>query len=432
MNKKVRLLIPVLLIVSIMLSSCGRNAPIISKPQSITLSFIYAGGDPITNQVTGEMIDAFNNSQHEVTINATASTSEPSTYEDFLKMRLALGEFPDFVEMRDTQTYVDAGKLAPLPKEIIDLLDDPPLVNGSVYTAPLWTSSPLGIIYNKDIFAKAGILEEPQTWEQFLTDCQRIKELGISPIVVGGKDLWHMAMWQGFFLGNYLYADNQNWNADRKAGKVHFTDKNVVDAMKDMTELWTKGYVDKAWLKTPDSQVVSILVSGKAAMLYEGTWMFSAIKQANPQFKLGFFAPRDRQGRVITIGKSFPQGYALSAKAGMDPDKVAAFVSFMKFFYSKAHYTNFLKISNGVATTKEKITYDAPEEMQKVLKITKDPSTINVLQMHNYWGENSIPSEFRDWLWRLTQQWLSSGTPNIEEAMKQADEQFDKQAQKTP
>ncbi|MGG1555364.1 ABC transporter substrate-binding protein [Paenibacillus ferrarius] len=390
----------------------------------VTLEFIYAGGDSTTNQAIGETVDKFNGSQSRIKINATPATGL-STYDEYLKKKAAVGEFPDFLDMRDTQTYADAGKIVPLPQSVVDLLSDPAKVNGQVYTAPLVVSSPLGIIYNKKLFADAGITDEPRTWDEFLAICQKIKEIGVSPLVVGGKDLWHMGFWQSFFMNSYMFADNLDWNKDRKAGKVHFSDGNVVSAMKDMTELWTHGYVEKGWLTTPDYQVASVLVSGKAAMLYEGSWMFNTIKQADPDFQFGFFVPRDRKGRVITVGKAAPQGIALTVKGASDAAKVAAFTEFMAFFYRNDVYSHYLKITNGIPGTKQLQSYDAPEETQKVIQIMNDPLTIKTQYMHAFGGDNQVPTEFRDWLWKLTEQWLSTGNPSVEEAMKMADEEFD-------
>jgi raffinose/stachyose/melibiose transport system substrate-binding protein len=408
---------------------CGCSSLSSPKPElepaytKLTLNFLYAGGDSATNQAIGETVDRFNKAQNRIQVVGTPG-SGLATYDELLKTKLAVGEFPDFLDMRDTQTYADAGKIVPLPQEVVGLLNDPALVNDQVYTAPLVVSSPLGIIYNKDLFARLGIDKEPVNWDEFLDICRTIKASGISPLVVGGKDLWHIGFWQSFFMSNELFADNPNWNRDLKAGRVHFTDANVIRAMKDMTELWTRGYVNSSWFSTGDAQVASFLALGKAAMLYEGSWMFNTIKQANPEMHIGFFALRDRNGRLNIVGKPTPQGIALTAKAAADPEKLAAFTEFMKFFYRPDIYAAYLKTSSGIPATKTNVSYDAPEEMQRVLAVYRDPQAVKTTYMHAYTGDNQIPTEFRDWLWKLIEQWLSTGTPSVEEAMKLADDQF--------
>lgn len=398
---------------------------VIGGEQRIILDFVYAGGDSSTNLALGEVIGKFNASQKRIKVVGTPATGL-ITYDEYLKTKAAVGEFPDMLDMRDTQTYADAGRIVPLPEVVADLLDNPAAVNGKVYTAPLVVSSPLGILYNKSLFAQAGITEEPATWADFLGICRRLKEMGVTPLAVGGKDLWHMGFWQSFFMGNEVYADHPDWNRDRKAGKVHFSDDNVVRAMEDMTELWTGGYVNKDWLAAPDSQMASLLTSGKAAMLYEGSWMFNTVLETDPSFPLGFFAPRDREGRLVTVGKPAAQGISLTAKAAGSPEKVEAFTEFMTFFYRKDIYADYLRVTNGISGIKEPVAYDAPEATVKLMSILRDPQAVNVHYMHAYGGENRITTEFRDWLWRLMQQWLSTGSPDVKEAMRQADREFDR------
>ncbi|KAI7246909.1 hypothetical protein KC345_g12018, partial [Hortaea werneckii] len=58
------------------------------------------------------------------------SETSSSAYLDWLKVKDAVGEFPDLVEMRDTEAFADAEKIVPLPEELVALFDNPPQVNG--------------------------------------------------------------------------------------------------------------------------------------------------------------------------------------------------------------------------------------------------------------------------------------------------------------
>ncbi|MDG0813874.1 extracellular solute-binding protein [Cohnella rhizosphaerae] len=70
-------------------------------------------------------------------------------YLDWLKTKEAVGEFPDLIEMRDTQLFAEAGKIAELPQEWLDLIAAPPALNDKHYTAPIAGTVPQGIIYSK-------------------------------------------------------------------------------------------------------------------------------------------------------------------------------------------------------------------------------------------------------------------------------------------
>ena len=40
-----------------------------------------------------------------------------------------------------------------------------------------------GVFYDKDAFAKAGIMADPTTWAEFLDACQKLKDSGVAPLV---------------------------------------------------------------------------------------------------------------------------------------------------------------------------------------------------------------------------------------------------------
>ncbi len=418
-----------LMLACMLLAGCaGRGGQISQQERTVApvvLDFIYASGDTLSNRTMEEVVSGFNESQNRSRINAIPSAAGSATYEEYLKRKVAVDEFPDFLDMRDPEAFVEAGKLAPIPEDLVELVADPVSLNGVVYTLPMSDTFPLGIIYNKRIFAEAGIEREPRTWEEFLQACERIKSLGIPPIVVAGKDLWHMGFWQSFFMGSYLYADNPDWNRDRISGLVHFTDHNMMQAMNDMTELWTKGYVNPGWRDTSDSELPSIMSSGKAAMLYHGSWMYSTIKKVKPDSELGYFVPANRQGARVSTSQPMLIGFALSSEAGKSPEKVAAFSEFIRYFYSKEVYSNYLKTNLMLPVTKEKIVYEVPEALRQAFDFKDDPQSIIVRSLHHYWGENKVPTSFRDWLWRLTQQWLAADEPDLQAAMEEADAAFD-------
>ena len=50
-----------------------------------------------------------------------------------------------------------------------------------------------GVYYRKDLLEKAGITEEPKTWDDLLAACDKLKEAGITPFTIGTKFLWTAA-----------------------------------------------------------------------------------------------------------------------------------------------------------------------------------------------------------------------------------------------
>ncbi|RIX52349.1 carbohydrate ABC transporter substrate-binding protein [Paenibacillus nanensis] len=433
-------LVSFIMAVSLVLTACGgsnnntgeggnspSNAPSNSggegdKQDPVTISIAYATGDPATKQAIETTIDAFTEANPHITIKNISETTSDS-YLDWLKTKDAVGEFPDLVEMRDTKVFADAGKLAELPAELHDLFTYLPEYEGKFYNAPLTGNAPNGIIYSKKAYADAGVTELPKTYDEFLAVQEKLAATGISPIVVGGKDLFHMGFWVNYFLINNVYKDDPDWNSKRTAKTASFTDPQVVQAITDYKELFTK-YVDKGWLSTGDNQTASMLVTGKAAQLYSGPWMFGQIAEADPSFEFGFYALPNRDGSVIINGLPTLAGWSLSAEAAKDPAKVEAAKAFIQFFFDPAQYSPYLATVNGIPTTKAEVTYETSEQMQEVLKLMADSSVPKSMMINQWFGENAIPPQFRNWFYKLLQD-LIVNDGDVTEYMKQSDAEYD-------
>lgn len=403
--------------------SAGAAGASTAPKKQVSFTIAYAPGDPSNKQGMADSIAAFTKANPNIKV-VDISNNSSASYLEFLKTKDAVGEFPDLVEMRDTQLYADAGKLAELPAELKELFKTTPQINGKFYTAPIVGAPPHGIIYNKKMYRDAGITQEPKTYAEFLDVCEKLKAKSIAPLVVGGKDVWHM----GFLINKYLIDDvfikNAHWNGQRNKGQVSWTDAGPTKAMKDFSALFEKGYVEKGYLSTADNQTTSMLVTSKAAMLYSGPWMFKQILEADPSFELGFYAlPSVTDGKINLATAPNQQGWAMSANAVKDAEKLAAMTQFVKFFFTKEPYSHFLELQGGIPTTKENITYKAIEPMQTVLKLVSDPNTGSSMQMNGFWGEDMMPPSFRNWFYKLAQDWLN-GKMTVEEAMKKADEQW--------
>lgn len=399
----------------------GSAAPA-EKPKEVSFTIGYATGDPATKQAIGDTISAFMQAYPHIKIK-DVSEGTTSSYLDWVKTKDAVGEFPDLIEMRDTQIFAEAGKIVELPEDLHGLFSTLPAVNGKIYNAPLTLNAPQGIIYSKAAYEKAGVTELPKTYADFLAIQEKLKASGISPIVVGGKDIFHMGFWLNKFLIDYVYASDPDWNGKRTNKQVSFTDDNVVQAMTDYKELFTK-YVDKGWLSTADNQTASILVSGKAAQLFSGPWMFTQIQQADPNFDFGFYAVPDANGQVNVIGLPSPAGWSLSTEASKDADKVEAMKTFIRFFFDKAQYSKYLQTVNGIPSTKENVSYEATPQMQDVLALMADPNVKKSLAINNWYAENQIPPQFRNWFYKLMQE-LVLNDGDVKAYMAQSDKEYD-------
>ncbi|MDQ8734651.1 extracellular solute-binding protein [Paenibacillus sp. LHD-38] len=432
-------LVSLMLALTVILTACGGNnngnntaspsnntgtseTPTDASKKDVSFSLAYATGDPATKKAIETTIDAFTaKNPHIKIVNYSETTS--ASYLDWLKTKDAVGQFPDLVEMRDTKVFVDAGKIVELPEDLRSLFSILPEYAGKIYNAPLTGTAPQGIIYSKKAYADAGVTELPKTYDEFLAIQEKLAATGISPIVVGGKDIFHMGFWTNFFFINEVYSKDPDWNSKRTAKTASFADAGMVQAVTDYKELFSK-YVDKGWLSTADNQTASILVSGKAAQLFSGPWMFGQIAEADPSFEFGFYAIPDRSGKVNINQLPSLSGWSLSAEGAKDPDKVEAIKAFIKFFFEPEQYGPYLATVNGIPTTSAEVTYETGEQMQEVMRLVGDSTVNKSLGLANWYGDNAIPPQFRNWYYKLLQE-LVLENGDVTEYMKKADAEYD-------
>jgi len=141
-------------------------------------------------------------------------------------------------------------------------------VNGKVIGIPALVDN-LAVVYNKTLFAKAG-LQPPGpgwTWQQFEADAQKltnpaIKQYGTAYVTPGTEDtVWHWEplLWEAG--GQLLSADNKKAAFDSAAG------------LASLNTLRTMAVTDKSmYLDPTDSAYANLFNSGKLGMLVTGPW----------------------------------------------------------------------------------------------------------------------------------------------------------------
>jgi multiple sugar transport system substrate-binding protein len=141
-------------------------------------------------------------------------------------------------------------------------------VNGKVIGIPAVVDN-LAVVYNKTLFAKAG-LQPPGpdwTWQEFVADAKKltnpaIKQFGTAYVTPGTEDTvwhWEALLWEAG--GQLLTADNKKAAFDSAAG------------LASLNTLRTMAVTDKSmYLDPSDSAYGNLFNSGKIGMLVTGPW----------------------------------------------------------------------------------------------------------------------------------------------------------------
>ncbi len=155
-----------------------------------------------------------------------------------------------------------------------------------------WDMGMIGFWYNKALFTKAGITATPKTWDELLTDVDKLKAAGITPYAIAGKDEWPgMHLWTYLVLRNgggdalTQMVQTGNWNTD-----ACIAGGTAVKALVDKKPFQT-GFLSAVY----DKGEAAAMGNGQAAMELMGQWA-PGVEQSNSTSgkgigaNLGYFA----------------------------------------------------------------------------------------------------------------------------------------------
>jgi arabinogalactan oligomer/maltooligosaccharide transport system substrate-binding protein len=124
----------------------------------------------------------------------------------------------------------------------------------------------LGLLYNKDIFAKAGISAPPATWDELIADSAKIKQKvpGVAGTYVNPDS---------YFLFPLLFGEGADL-ADPAAKKVTVNSPEAVKAVTEAKKIYDTSSLKVDFASAYDNMQTSFR-TGKVAMLVQGPWSVS-------------------------------------------------------------------------------------------------------------------------------------------------------------
>ena len=130
-----------------------------------------------------------------------------------------------------------------------------------------------GIFYNKKIFTQQGI-SVPKTWAQLVADAAKLQAKGIQPFSASGEQGWPITRLISGYLYRSIGPDALSAVAD---GTAKLTDPKYVAAAQAIASLGAKGYFGKGVESIDYNTSINTFLTGKAAMLYMGSWVLANI-----------------------------------------------------------------------------------------------------------------------------------------------------------
>lgn len=324
MKKSIKFLLSAaaLTLLSVGLAGCGN-----SSSGKTTIQFFSTKTE---NAATyKKMISEFEKKNPKIKV----QLSSPSNAGTVLKSYLAKNSVPDVMAMGGDVNYKqvqNAGVLVDMSKQSFTKTTMPQyqkmitsISKGGKLDAVPYATNASGIIYNKDLFEKAGITSTPTTWDELMQDAEILKSKGITPFELPFQDSWTT---MGVFNQISSNMIPQSWNDKRLKDKTTFVAdyKPVMEKYLEISK-----YAQKDYMGTPYNDGTKAVANGKAAMMINGNFSIPQMKQSNKDANLDMFAfPVTNDASKIKVTSGIDVALAVSNKS-KNKDAAMKFVKFL-------------------------------------------------------------------------------------------------------
>ncbi|MBW5446497.1 extracellular solute-binding protein [Cohnella sp. CFH 77786] len=180
-----------------------------------------------------------------------------------------------YLEDLSNQPWVQgakAGTLAPIT------------IDGKIYGMP-FNIEGYGFIYNKDLFAMAGIEKLPKTLSDLSETAKKLQSAGIKPFANAYAEKWVL----GVHLLNIAFAHQKDPDAFIQAlyrGSQSIEGNRVFLDLLNLLDLTIEYGDDKPLTIDYNAQVMEF-AQGKAAMIQQGNWIQPILDQIKPNMNVG-------------------------------------------------------------------------------------------------------------------------------------------------
>ena len=255
--------------------------------------------------------------------------------------------------------------------------------SGTIYGVPDGSDGTIGILYNKKLFAAAGLDPEkspPTSYDEFVAMLKKLKDSGVTPIgsESDGDFVYFLDYWFAQTVGTSGINDIVN-------GKLNFNNPKLLKVMQGYLQLYKDGFVTN---DQPQTQ----FYNGKVALIFGGYGYLNDARAALGDdlgmMKIPNFSDDVvvKNGGIGGTGADF-----VVSKSSRHPEEAVKFILFLvskeeQIARFKDGYGKLLNIKNADARE----FADDPFVI-KQQEWASEPSTI-------FWPDDIYPSELSDYI----------------------------------
>lgn len=340
------------------ISACGSSGPGDPAASGSASAWALTGG--IHEVMWGESFDTWNEENPDAQVDVEWFAND--AYKEKIRTAMGADTAPSLVfswgggPLKD---YVDADKVVDLTDRAADLIDrvfpsvaDGGRVDGTVYAVPNSQTQPELIYYNKDLFDQIDA-EIPETWSELMDLVPEFNDTGIAPFAVAGASKWPELIWLQYMADRI--GGPEAFAAVMAQEPDSWSNPAFVEALTKIQDLVKAGgFQDGFGTTVADTRADAALVhTGKAAMLLQGSWVFSSFVQDAPDLveddRIGFF-----EFPVVEGGKGDPKNVVgnpsnyWSLNSGASEEVQEQMTTYLNDYVFNEEYTTTLLDGGGV------------------------------------------------------------------------------------
>ncbi len=351
-NKKLKRLLSAVTIGAMMLglmtgcSGGGSEEAQTDESGATVIKFgIHVANPAEQEAVTNNIVEAFNKA-NDGKYKVEFEAADTETHSKNMKLKAEDGTLPQifWIEGSEAAEYSEAGVLM----DMTEFLDENPDIKTALggmdaafkddngqYGLP-YQCNVQGIFYNKELFdrAKAAYPTDATTYDEFIEIIKKLKDSGVTPLAIGGKNS-AFAMWEfNEFLARYGWEDNIG---NILEGKDKFNNKELVACFEKLQGLKDAGAFPENMATIEYFDAKQLFNEGKAAMFGTGQWDCAEFDE-NIGDKIGFWwGPRftDTQSNQDIVMKVPSAPIGISAAVADDEKLKEGVYEFLKFYYGE-------------------------------------------------------------------------------------------------
>jgi multiple sugar transport system substrate-binding protein len=305
------LMIAALLVVVVLLIFGGKFVlGMVSGAKTVTLTYWGLWENDATVK---SVLTAFETANPKIKVVYTKQN--PKEYRQRLQAFIAKGDGPDVFRFHNTWVPMLRNELAAAPKTVITAADfastyypvaSADLVGGqSVYGIPMMIDG-LGLFYNEDLFAAAGVTP-PTTWEELLNIVPKLTVKNDATITTSAIALGTTGNVEHFsdILATMMMQNGAKLSVP--------TGKQAEEALVFYSKFANPSDPVYSWNSTMDNSIYAF-ASAKVAMILAPSWRVFDVKQISPTLRFKVVPIPQLPGNTVTWASYWVEGVSVKSK----------------------------------------------------------------------------------------------------------------------